>query len=469
MNNNIILPKEEGKFVDRQQEVSRMKTLLSQLTKKQPLQKYIHEFNGIGGIGKTVILDIIAKTCYSMKLSFAKYDFSHKADKDAQLIPKSIGKIIDQFVIKTKHREKLENILSKPDRNVQDLEKLFVDYIKEIVKEKNKPLVFIFDTLDEAGDTIRDWLGSLISQTLDLGSIVFVLASKSALNLPVDERVQTRWQTYRLIQFNTDETKTQIETFETALSAKEIETLSRDIFGITRGHPLGNNIVWKEFKEQKIPPQRFKENIQLYIQKILEDVIDKWVLIGFKPEEQEKLKSILRPLSIARLFNLISLQKLIEEFVEEKKYHLSSSFYYSNYIRELQSKTNFIRYEPAKSGYAVGPTLANAFTLFMKQNDSALFTKINQRLIEIYSEWIKKSTGTDKIKYIKEKYYHKLKIDTPINEIINEFKRDLNEFKGKENEHLRLQFREELENDYDLCDILEDNIKILTDYIKGLK
>lgn len=465
--NLLEATKKEITLIGRDREIRNIELSLNQLLQKK-VEKSIIEINGIGGIGKTIILKNIANICQTINLPFAVYDFEFVSNLEIQDIRSPIEEIINQIIIKTKSKEELKNIFERPLLKGEDIQKLFINYLIEIFREENKPIVLIFDTLDKINDDIQKWLAYLISETTRVGRIIFVLASKSALNLSIDERIRQKWQIYKISQFSFDQTKDQIQFFERGLSPEDMEELCQSIFNITKGHPLANELICKKLIEKNITTKNFQDYTQYFIQLINKELIDRVIFKKYKLEDHKKLRSILEILSIARIFNSISLQILIDTFAKQE-YRLSSSFKYSKYIIEEQIKNNLIHYDQSKKGYAVDHTLAIIFSSIMKKNKPNLYKKINQKLIDIYNEWISYYSGSDKINYIKEKYYHKLKIDIPINLAIDEFKKDLEMFRGRKNEHLRLQFKDELKGDIDLYKLLGNRITELIDYIESLK
>jgi hypothetical protein len=148
---------------------------------------------------------------------------------------------------------------------------------------------------------------------------------------------------------------------------------------------------------------------------------------------------------------------------------MESSWHYSNHIRTLQKETSFIRYSKEKSAYIVDPILRNVFSFTLKNNHPSKFKKINEFMVEIYSEWIVNTKGTDKTKYYLEKIYHLINLRCSINKLLREFTEfalDIGRKMDQENQrNVKQQFVEEFKLDPDLNDFFDDSTK---NKIKGM-
>lgn len=411
-------------LVDRENEVIAIQDVLYRLiTPGRLVTKPILEFNGIGGIGKTALLNKvwqIAKSknnLHSAFINFEKFLKDKSIDRNA---------IIRDIVIQLDIKNDLFAQIYAPtgDNSIeQDLTPKFIEYFKLILQspQQETPVALFFDSVDRVDKSVKNWLISLLEHTVDTGKILFAFASKTSLGFSEKPGLDKKIYSFRLKEFNEEFTSRYINSLNHCDKAEDLQNWTQAVFQITQGHPFANEVVISEAQKKNYQPQDIKNKQYELIQ-----IINQWVVIekifqGYETKEIDRFRKILAPLSIPRMFNLVSIGKLFEEFTPE--YALRSSWHYSNYIRELLTETSFIRYSREKSAYIVDPILRSVFSLTMKHEDLKKFFAMHEFLINLYTDWIKDARGTDKTKFFLEKIYHQLCIQNPVSTFIPEFEK----------------------------------------------
>ncbi len=451
-------------IINREDELNDMQEVLYRLTTPGRLvTKPILEINGIGGIGKTILLKKFwqeSKAHEELRCAFV--DFHEFAGGKPANLNQLILNIVQQIGIRNNWSADIETTANDLS-GTHDLTSRLFEYLKTVLQlpQQETPVALIFDSLDETAQDIREWLISLVSEIVDAGKILFVIASKTSMGFSQKPHLEKKVYAFRLREFNHEYTLRHIQGVMNLEASENLQNWTKAIFRLTQGHPLANEIVLSEARKRQYVPQMIKNNLHEFVQLLDQQVVIPKVFHGYDTEEINRFRQMLTHLSIPRMFNLVSMGKLIAEFAPQ--YALKSSWHYSNYIRELQSETSFIRYSREKSAYIVDPILRSVFSLVLKNESPEKFIKMHQSLVDIYKEWIKDAKGTDKIKYFIEKIYHQLSLGLSPDFLILQFQEfaeiiDLN-MTEEQRQNARQQFIEELNLDQDIGELFDDFAK----------
>lgn len=447
-------------FVNRESEMRSMDDVLYQLTSPdQPLRKAILEFNGIGGIGKSTLLQKFSEECKTKKelhssfIDFLRYQSEQNTDLN-RIIAYIVTQIVTQIDIKNEQYHVVLDSAMNMDEPIEALTPYLIHYLRLILRapQKQIPLVLVFDSVDIVDVAVRNWLITLVERTIDAGKILFVFASKIALGFSKSPSLERRAYSFQLKEFDQQFTSIQIKHLWRFNKPKELDDWARAIFQMTKGHPLANKLIIDEVRNKKYHPENITLRKNELIQQINTHVVTEKIFNKYSNDEIARYRDILTPLSIPRRFNLVSLRYLIEKFAPQ--YALISSWHYSIFIRELQSETSFVRYSKEKSGYIVDPILRNVFSTLLKSENPQLFKEIHSSLIQLYNESILNAKGTDKTKFFLEKVYHQLSIGVQVGSLISQFEEFVNFIEQNINEEQRhdtkQQFIEEFSGDLDI-------------------
>jgi len=450
-------------LVNRENELRTIDEALYRLTTPgRLLPKPILEFNGIGGIGKTALLKKFRQECMEKKLHYSFVDFA-EFDKAEQIdLNMIIINIVQQIDIKNDLFYQIISSASEADP-IQDLTPKVIEYLDLILKKPQEeiPLALIFDSVDEVDQNVKKWLISIIDRTIEAGKILYAVASKISLGFSQLPKLERRVYSFRLKELDQKYTLEQLRVFSHFDEPEELENWARAVYRLTHGHPLANEIVMSEAKKKKYHPHNIDSIQYEFVQIIDQQVVTEKVFHRYDSKEINRLRQILTPLSLPRLFNLVSMGKLIGKFAPE--HALRSSWHYSNYIRELQAETSFIHYSREKSAYVVDPILRSVFSLTLKNEELDKFGTMHEFLIDMYTDWIADARGTDKTKFFIEKTYHQLVLGEAADSLLPNFKdfaqiigQNMSEDKCRD---AKQQFIMEFSLDPDLGEFFDESIK----------
>ncbi len=451
-------------IVNREDELRAIDDTLYRLTTPDRLlPKQILEFNGIGGIGKSALLQKFSQACKAKaNLRHAFIDFAEFLEEKRIDINKVVVRIVQQIDIRNDLFNQIVDNASNQSNPHESTPKL-IEYLEFILKSplRETPLVLIFDSVDEVDEKVQDWLVDLVEQTIDAGKILFALASKISLGLLEKPSLEKKIYSFYLKEFDQESTLRQLQNFSHFDKSENLQTWTKAVFRMTHGHPLANVVVVSEAHKRQYHPQHINSKQYEFARLIDQRVVIEKVFHGYGTKQIDDFRERLTPLSIPRRFNLVSMGKLIEKF--SPQYALKSSWHYSNYIRELQAETSFVRYSGKKSAYTVDPILRSVFLLTLKNEDPKKFNAIHEFLIELYINSITDAKGTDKTKFFLEKIYHQSCLDRPVNDLLLEFQEfaKIVGYKMSEDKRrdARQQFIEEFKLDSDLNELFDEMTK----------
>lgn len=451
-------------IVNREDELRAIEEMLYRLTTPERLlPKQVLEFNGIGGIGKSALLYKFAKACETKAdLHFSFIDFSEFLESGRIDLNKIIVRIVQKIGI---HNGLFDQIVGYQGGTSEpvDLTSKFIEYIEGILKTPHQvmPLALIFDSLDEVDQNVKKWLVDFVERTIDAGKILFAVASKISLGFAERPNLEKRIYSFRLKEFDQASTLRQIQGFSHFDKPENMQNWAKAIFRMTQGHPLANQVVVSEAQKRQYHPQHISSQQYEFVRIIDQKVVREKVFQGYDAKETDRFRQMLTPLAIPRLFNLVSMGKLIKQFAPELA--LKSSWHYSTYIRELQAETFFVRYSREKSGYTVEPILRSVFSLTLKNEEGKKYKEIHNFLIDMYTEWITDAKGTDKTKFFLEKIYHHSCLGRPVDDLLLEFQEfaKIVGYKMSEDKRrdARQQFIEEFKLDSDLNEFFDETTR----------
>ncbi len=421
--NPDAIPATNPEIVNREDELSAIQETLYRLTTPgRVLSKSVLEFNGIGGIGKTTLLNKFWRETKTKKnLHGAFIDFKRFFEGQQVNLNALIVDIVRQIGIKNEASALLEALASDTAAQ-KDLTSNLIEYFQAILhaSPQEASLALIFDSVDEADLDTKTWLIRLVDSTVDAGKILFAVASKMSMGFVKLPNLERKVYSFRLKEFDQEFTLRQIQTFSHFEKTENLDKWAHAVYRLTQGHPLANEIVVAEAHKRQYHPHTIASNQYELIKILDEQVVNQKVFQGYDEKAIGMFRQMLTHLSIPRMFNLVSMGKLIGEFAKE--YALKSSWHYSNYVSDLQNENSFIRYSREKSGYVVDPILRSVFSLTLKNENPDKFSGMHKFLADLYAAWIEDAQGTDKTKFFIEKIYHQLSLGAPANTMIPQFK-----------------------------------------------
>jgi ATPase family associated with various cellular activities (AAA) len=405
------------KFVNRDEELMLVDDAVDTLLdRKRLLRTPIIEFYGVDGIGKTTLLRKVEKQCFQKSVTSIWAD-------------------------------------SKDDTFYH-----FIKATKDQLDEK-KPVVVILDSLDAASEEQLQRIEAGLNDLIDNSNLFVVLASRRMLKFDNNRSIALKLTALPLKPLNQESCKEYLDNI-----GSESITASRDtIFEWTRGYPLAMDAMVDAIQHDKLNPYN-EEDKKSILTNITRRVIDRGLLSSVKLSEHPKYKTLLSLLSVARRFNLVIMQDIIEAFA--RQYQLESSLAYITLPTTINQVTNVLSWNMFWAGYCIDAPVRNIFLLKLKIEEPEKYYEINRLLAQINKRFAQEVTGSDRVRYLREFFYHLANSGdtTDFPSIIREQLEPLTQEKSLEN---FLQFYEEFLQDEELKEALgERNTNLVISYIR---
>jgi hypothetical protein len=369
-------------FVNREEELQLIEERCTALVQNSPLQQQIVEFHGVGGIGKTALLERIKLHCSQRQLLSIWIDASQG---------------IDVF-----SREVIQQVQTYGVQIVQtntDLFSQFIDATKALVKQK--PVVFLIDCLDSANDEQLSRIEQMLDQLTRGTRLLFVLASQRKVSFERTMSVARKLDIIQIKPFNRTSCINYVSKWPQQV-APEIQEI---IFEWTGGYPLAVNVMVKAVQDEALDPRKDQDQKQI-MQKITEQVINRGVLARAvsTPADLEWYQTMLGLFSVPRRYNLDIMQKMIEKFAE--RYKLSSNLAYMSLPKRLDQRTDVLSWDRSRSGYSLEAPIRHIFLTKLKIEQLERYMEIHSFLAETNWRLAIESPGTDRVRYLQEYLYH---------------------------------------------------------------
>jgi hypothetical protein len=180
----------------------------------------------------------------------------------------------------------------------------------------------------------------------------------------------------------------------------------------------------------------------------------------YKPDWYRAYFSLL---SMPRRFNLIIMQRLLETFQEPP--FVTPARDILEYIalpRKLNTDTDILRWDLQKTGFAVEEPVRNLFLLERRIRDPKSFIKIHRFLAKQNQILISEVSRADSMRYLREYLYHYAigYEGNDIKPLLEEALRQIREQASQqETSEAILQFKEEVEQDEELKEILGNEVQ----------
>ena len=395
-------------FVNRDEELATIRELLDTLRAGRPIQYPLSEYVGIGGIGKTALLEIVCEECENRQLSYLPLDF---AQLDIPNPRHLIWKVLDEIVTRllrpnTPTDERivrlnaeislaLSALLLSPDEiplpklsQIDELLDLFTGFCG----------VLLFDTVEQAPKEVLEYLGQeLVFPLSESGRILMVFGTRTQIDWGAPKyKIWRRTRTTVLRPFSLDETRAQ-------LSATSFEYLSEEIHSVTNGHPQSNDVVVKILRRledlgyTKVSREEFGDYEDRIIVAVVDEVIRKKVVVP------ESLFRAFCVLSILRYFDVDIPAEFLISIDRTKDW--SDPMQVLDLIRVMLRETGYlVRLDSEHNSYAMDPFVRRALSLYMRLFHLDEYLALSKKAIEYYDRKLAKLPFN--VYLIVEKLYH---------------------------------------------------------------
>lgn len=407
------------KFVNREAELLLVDEAVQMLQDGQLLAgSAIVEFCGIHGIGKTTLLQQIEETCRTKQVLCERRDIG---EISAQFLAESLQKLLDQA----------------------------------------QPVVVILDSFDSSsGKELKDFELKLRDLIFKYSNLLIVLASKSAYHFDNTRSIAGELTIHQLRPLSRDDALSYLADIgqEIAPDVREL------IYQWTQGYPLAMDLLVDATLTQQLDP-RVPQDQQTLVAMLTDQIINQNLLTPIRsdPAQLDRFHKLLSTLSLPRSFNLVVMQRLIEQYASE--YALKSSLAYITQPNEINKIIDIISWDMRQSGYCIDSSVRNLFLLKLRIENPPLYTAMNKYLMEMNKRFALEVPGSDSIRYLREYLYHFAKSGaTSIHpEILLE---DLDQLVKKDPPDQFLRFYEEFWQDEDLRKTLGSHAREVITFLR---
>jgi len=411
-------------FVNREEELQLIEERCTALVQNNPVQQQIVEFHGVGGIGKTTILQRIKLHCNEQHLPSIWTDASQGTTLFSHEVIQQVQKYGVQFA---------------PKNN--DLLSQSIEATKALIKQN--PAVFLIDCLDSAGDEQLVWIEHMLDQLTKDTRLLFVLASQRKVSFERTMSVARKLDPIQVKPLNRTSCIDYVNKWPQQV-APEIQEL---VFEWTGGYPLAVNVMVKAIQDETLDPRKDEDQKQL-MQRITEQVINRGVLARAvsTPADLEWYQTMLGLFSVPRRYNLDIMQKMTEKFAE--RYKLGSNLAYMSLPKRLDQRTDVLSWDRSRSGYSLETPIRHIFLMKLKIEQPQRYMAIHKFLAETNWRLAMESPGTDRVRYLQEYLYHSANCENGL-VLPQVVEKTFQEIVGEPTTYFSI-FREEYEKDEEL-------------------
>ncbi|MBM3175189.1 MAG: CHAT domain-containing protein [Chloroflexi bacterium] len=395
-------------FVDRDKELATVRELLDVLRAGDQIPYPLREYVGIGGIGKTALLEVVCEECSTRQLPYLLLDF---AQLDITNPRRLIWKILDEVVTKllwpnTSTAEKIVQLNAEISQALSTLP----SYPGEMQLPKSSHIdevldlftgfcgVLLFDTVERTPKEALEYLGQeLIFPLSESKRILIVFGTRAQIDWGAPKyKIWRRTQTTVLRPFSPAETHAQ-------LAGTAFEGLYEQIHSVTNGHPQSNDVVTKilerleEYGYTRVSKEKFGDYEDRIIAAVVDEVIRKTVVVP------ESLFRAFCVLSILRYFDIDVPAEFLVSIDRSRNW--SDPMQVVDLIRVMLRETDYIvRLDSERNSYAMDTFVRRALSLYMRLFYTDEYLALSKKAIEYYDQKLAKPPFKEYL--IVEKLYH---------------------------------------------------------------
>ena len=397
------MPGQNTRFVNREHEIDCFLSLLQLLLSDIPITYPIREYVGIGGIGKTSLLDKFCEKCKQDQVLFIKFDFSNVSGFNAfEIIWKALYEIslqVEKIVKETCITSDAELTLSLLYKEQSDTYFPRPDSLQNLLDVLSKHFkVLFFDSVERAPCSALEYLGK---------ELIFPLAESRRCLLVFGSRAELEWGVLKY-DIRRRTSTTVLHTFpknitRAQLIGTSIEDLYEEVQNVTNGHPLSNNIVAEILQHlishgYEYPNQ---SNFGDYEQRIVTAVVDE--VIQNKRLIPDSLFETFRVLSILRIFDIdLSTDFLVRIDRTKDWVDQGQKIIFFNEI--LTGAKDVCRFISEKKSYGIDPFIRKVLSLYMRFFYPEEYIFLSNKAVEYFDVKLKMSPKD--VFFIVEKIYH---------------------------------------------------------------
>ena len=432
-------------FVNRVPELTIIEDNFTGFFNQKELNRYypaVIGFYGVKGIGKTRLLQKFTETLLVTNTRYIEAQFHPDVSIFAQRIIGQLQKYMPQIY---SDNEQQGGTYAQ-----------FIQHIKALLDQG--PLVLLLDAIDAINESQIEPLETMLGELVAYQTLFVVLAGRQRMTFENVRTVRQKLKTYILGPFDQEYSYTYLKQLDASLSLEQCQI----IFDWTRGYPLAMNEMVKALHDG-LDPMDDQEQKQI-AQRMVDQIVMQDLLARINPDEQAWYQDILHLLAVPRRFNLVLLQQLIERF--EPEHRLANSLAYLVLPRKIVQTTGVVKWDMAKSGYAMDEPIRHILQLNLKMNQPDHYMDLHNFLAQYNWQSASEVDGPERIRYQREFLYHSA-CSANTEQLTNQLTRIGTEIIQVTEEHSDqlVQFLEEYLQDTELQYILSPHTSLIANLI----
>ena len=260
-------------------------------------------------------------------------------------------------------------------RDIGEISAQFLAESVQTLLAQEKPVIVILDSFDTSvGKELRDFELKLRDLIFEYKNLFVVLASKSAYRFENTRSIAGVLTTHPLKPLSRENSLSYLDDI-----AQGIESDIRElIYKWTQGYPLAMDFMVDAIRTQQLDP-RVPQDQKALVTVITDKVINQNLLASILSDSArlDYFHKLLSILSLPRSFNLVIMQKIIEQYAPQ--YALKSSLAYIKQPSEINKVIDIINWDMRQSGYCIDTSVRNLFLLKLRIENFQLYSKMNER------------------------------------------------------------------------------------------
>ena len=433
----VILPSLE-QLVDREEQLAKIADVLERISRQGPVSSNLFEWYGSPGIGKSVLVKMLADVANKKHAAWTIVDFKRSKQKVETCLHDPIT-LTEAIVSDFRHQVNLDThefdaavknyrkvalpgegvtsayaamdqetrLYRRPDW-LSELRNVVIAFIKLIntlpSQEKAngiRPVILFFDETEHAEIELVDWIEEwIINPLIQIRHCVVVWTARRPWRWKRPE-IRRRLTSELLNVFEEDVVKKQIQ-----LGSEKpdlVSELFKNVYTLTGGHPFASHIVITELdmlakQGEEITPETF----QGFESKLLGEIFDRFINgYAFSELKSNDLKIACKFIALVRLFDSTMLRKILQVCVSDLFTPWEQDDF-GDLLLKLK-KTQLLVWD---KGYAIDPGLRHIIQKYFMVLDRGKFIDANQAALQVYEDWLKRPVDNRSLFVLEELYHH---------------------------------------------------------------
>jgi hypothetical protein len=425
-------------LVDRKTQLDKFTDVLDRISRQGPVSSNLFEWYGSPGIGKSMLVTILARQAEARHASWASVNFKKSVIKKTAylqdpvtLIEEMVSDLGERISLNTADlEEKIKEYrnASLPDEGVvtayatmdqetrlykrpdwlEGLRNVVIAFIKlvntlpdQVKLGSVRPVVLFFDETEYADIELVDWIEEwIINPLIQVKHCMIVWTA----------RRPWRWKRPEIRRRLTSEP---LDVFEPEMVREQIQSgsatpdlaaeLFKNVYILTGGHPFANSIIINELdilakQGEKVTPATFSEFESKLLAEVFHQFIDGY---AFNELGSGDLKVACRHIALVRLFDSTMLREILQACAGEpfKSWNQED---FGHLLLQLK-KTQLLVWD---KGYALDAGLRHIIQKYFKVLERDIFIEANRAALRVYEDWLGRPVDNRGL-FVVEELYHR--------------------------------------------------------------